>query len=138
MKITRQKFGIHLLRLGLAGVFLWFGFSQLIDSLKWVSIVPDWAVALMHLPPAMIVMANGLAEVVLGSLLAMGFFVRITSFLLAIHLLIISLDFGLVATGIRDFGLVIATLALSFIYTKDESVVEQLQPQSMVQTTPKV
>lgn len=136
MKISRQKLGLQLLRLGLAAVFLWFGFSQLLDSLSWVSIVPTWAVNLMHLPPAMIVMMNGLAEVVLGSMLAMGFFVRITSFLLAIHLLIISLEFGLVATGIRDLGLVIATLALSFIYTKDKSTVEQSQ--STVQTTPSI
>lgn len=124
LEISRQKFGIWLLRIGLAGVFLWFGFSQLFDSLKWVSIVPDWAVNLMHLPPAMIVMANGLFEVVLGSLLAMGFFVRIVSALLALHLLVISIDFGLVATGIRDFGLVIATFALSFIYTKEENKTE--------------
>ena len=120
MSISRQKFGIELLRLRLAGVFLWFGFSQLIDSLSWVGIVPTWAVSLAHLPPAMIVMANGVMEVILGSMLAMGFFVRIVAFVLALHLLVISIDFGLVATGIRDFGLVLSTLALSFIYTKDE------------------
>lgn len=122
MNISRQKFGVGLLRLGLAGVFLWFGFSQLMDSLSWVSIVPDWAVSLAHLPPAMIVMANGIFEVVLGSMLAMGFFVRIVSLLLGLHLLLISLDFGLVATGIRDFGLVIASFALAFMYTKDMNV----------------
>lgn len=120
MKISRQKFGIHLLRLGLAGVFLWFGFSQLIDSLRWVSIVPDWASNLLHLPPAMIVMANGLFEVILGGVLAMGFFVRTTSFILGLHLILISFDFGFTATGIRDAGLTIASFALSFIYKKDE------------------
>lgn len=60
--MERQEFGLHLLRLGLAGVFLWFGFSQLMDSLRWVSIVPDWAVSFLHLPPAMIVMANGVLK----------------------------------------------------------------------------
>lgn len=69
MNMSRQRFGLHLLRLGLAGVFLWFGFSQLIDSLRWVSIVPDWAVNLLNLPPAMIFMANGLLEVILGKTL---------------------------------------------------------------------
>lgn len=120
MQLSRQKIGIHILRLGLAGVFLWFGFSQIIDSLRWVSIVPDWAVSLLHLPPAMIVMGNGAFEIVLGTLLAMGFFVRIISLILALHLLPIALDFGLVATGIRDFGLIIASLALSLIYTKND------------------
>lgn len=125
--ISRQTFGIHLLRLGLAGVFLWFGFSQLIDSLQWVTIVPDWAVNLLHLPPAMIVMANGVFEIVLASLLAMGFFVRITSFILALHLILIAFDFGFSATGIRDIGLVLSSFALSFIYTKDESSSNILQ-----------
>ena len=121
MNISRQKFGIHLLRLGLAAVFLWFGFSQLIDSLRWVSIVPEWAVNLLHIPPAMIVMANGLFEVVVASILAMGFFVRTASFVLALHLILIAFDFGFTATGIRDIGLVIAAFALSFIYTKEEN-----------------
>ena len=120
MSISRQKFGMQLLRLGLAGVFLWFGFSQLIDSLRWVSIVPEWAVNLLHLPPAMIVMANGLFEVVLASILAMGFFVRTTSFILGLHLTLIAFDFGFTATGIRDIGLVVSAFALSLMYTKDE------------------
>jgi uncharacterized membrane protein YphA (DoxX/SURF4 family) len=120
MSITRQKFGMHLLRLGLAGVFLWFGFSQLIDSLRWVSIVPEWAVNLLHLPPAMIVMANGLFEVVLAGILAMGFFVRTTSLILGLHLTLIAFDFGFTATGVRDIGLVVSAFALSLMYTKDE------------------
>mgnify|MGYP001560382418 CR=1 len=132
INITRQRFGIHLLRLGLAGVFLWFGFSQLMDSLRWVSIVPDWAVNLIHLPPAMIVMANGVFEVVMASLLALGFFVRITSFILGLHLLVIAFDFGFTATGIRDLGLVIASFALSFMFTKDESRIEINAPSSSI------
>jgi uncharacterized membrane protein YphA (DoxX/SURF4 family) len=108
-----------MLRLGLAGVFLWFGFSQLINSLEWVSIVPDWAVQLAHIPPAMIVMANGLFEIILASALAMGFFVRPASFILALHLIVIAFDFGFTATGVRDLGLVVSSLALSCIYTKE-------------------
>ena len=119
MNITRQKLGLHILRLGLASVFLWFGFSQIIDSLSWVSIVPDWAASLIHLPPAMIVMGNGIFEIVLGSLLAMGFFVRVISLILALHLIPIVLNFGFVATGVRDYAIVIASLSLSLIYTKD-------------------
>ncbi len=83
--------------------------------------VPDWAVNLLHLPPAMIVLGNGLFEVVLGSLLAMGFFVRIIFLILALHLIPITIDLGFVASGVRDFGLVVATIALSLIYTKDEN-----------------
>lgn len=126
INLTRQEFGLHLLRLGLAGVFLWFGFSQLMDSLRWVSIVPDWAVSFLHLPPAIIVMANGIFEVVMATLLAMGFFVRITSFILGLHLLVIAFDFGFTATGVRDLGLVIASLALSFMFTKTDTEIKTI------------
>lgn len=119
--MTRQKIGVHLLRLGLTGVFLWFGFSQLLNSLIWVNIVPEWTVSIFHLPPAMIVMGNGLFEIILGSLLAMGFFTRIIAFIFAIHLIPIALTFGFTATGVRDLGLAIASFSLVLIYTKDEN-----------------
>jgi uncharacterized membrane protein YphA (DoxX/SURF4 family) len=114
--MSRQQLGLHMLRLGLAAVFLWFGFSQLFDSLNWVALVPEWATSIIHLPPAMIIMGNGIFEIVLGSLLAMGFFVRIIACVLALHLLPIAFDFGLVATGVRDFGLIFALCALSLVY----------------------
>ncbi len=116
---------MHLLRFGMSAVFLWFGFSQLFDSLKWVSVVPSWAVSLFNIPPAMIVMGNGLFEVVLGTLLAMGFFVRIISLVLGLHLLPIALSFGLTAIGVRDFGLSVASLTLSLIYLNDGLIVKE-------------
>ncbi|MFA6050335.1 MAG: DoxX family protein [Candidatus Paceibacterota bacterium] len=114
--LSRQRLGVHLLRLGLATVFLWFGFSQIFNSLSWVAIVPTWAVDLIHLPPAMIVVGNGVFEIVLGSLLALGFFVRPIALVLALHLMPIAFDFGFVATGVRDFGIIISALSLSLIY----------------------
>jgi uncharacterized membrane protein YphA (DoxX/SURF4 family) len=84
-----------------------------------VSWVPEWAVNLLHIPPAMIVLANGLFEVVLGSMLALGLFVRPVSILLAIHLAVITAEIGLNQIGVRDFGLTIATLAMAFIANTD-------------------
>lgn len=113
--MTQHQVGLLTLRLGLAVVFLWFGFSQLFDGLNWVGFVPEWAVAFIHLPPAMIVLANGAFEVVCGALLIMGFFVRYIAFLLAVHLAIIAYSLGLTPIGARDFGLAIATLALGLL-----------------------
>lgn len=121
--MSKQKIGIHLLRLGLAGVFLWFGFSQLLDSLSWVGVVPEIAVNILHIPPAMIVMVNGIFEIILGALLAMGFFVRIIPFIFAIHLIPIAISFGLTATAVRDFGLIIACLSLALVSFKKDSLV---------------
>ena len=120
IKFSRLSFGSHLLRLGISAVFLWFGFSQLLDSLRWVSVVPAWAVELVHLPPAMIVLGNGAFEVVLGTLIATNVLVRIPALILALHLIPIALDFGNTATAIRDYGLVVSALTLALIYDYHE------------------
>jgi len=111
--MSRTQIGLTILRLGLSAVFLWFGFSQLLDGLNWVAYIPDWAVNTFHLPPAMLVLANGLAEVILGALLAMGIWTRIVALLLALHLALITFTLGISPTGVRDFGLVLATLSLA-------------------------
>jgi uncharacterized membrane protein YphA (DoxX/SURF4 family) len=115
-RLYRPDIGLLVLRYGLAAMFLWFGFSQLFDSVNWVSWVPGWAVELLHIPPAMIVLANGLFEVIAGALLAAGMFVRPVALLLAIHLAFITLEIGISAIGVRDFGLTISTLALALLY----------------------
>lgn len=106
------------LRLGLAIVFLWFGLSQLVDGINWVSWVPEWAVNLLHLPPAMIVLANGLFEVVAGALLAFNIWTRWVALILALHLVIITIEIGATAIGVRDFGLTAATFALALLAQK--------------------
>lgn len=115
----RHEIGLHVLRLGLAAVYLWFGFSQIFDSVNWVGWVPTWAVTFSHLPPAMIVLLNGSLEVVLGSLLAIGLLVRPVAFVLSAHLAVITYEIGLSAIGVRDFGLTMATLALAFLSNKN-------------------
>ena len=118
MNMRREDIGLLVLRLGLAAVVLWFGFSQLFDTLNWVGWVPEWAVSVFHIPPALIVMMNGAFEVVAGALLAANFLVRPTAILLAIHLAIITIEIGFSAIGVRDFGLTMATTALALLYRK--------------------
>lgn len=110
-----EQMGVTILRIGLAIVFLWFGFSQLLDGINWVSWVPEWAVNVLHLPPAMIVLANGLFEVIAGALLALNIFTRWVALALAVHLLVITIEIGATAIGVRDFGLTMATLALALL-----------------------
>lgn len=122
--MTQHEWGVLVLRLGLATLFLWFGFSQLLDGVNWVSWVPEWAVSLLHIPPAMIVLLNGAFEVVAGGLLALNLFTRWAALALALHLAVITFDIGANAIGVRDFGLTFATLALAFLAV--EKRVEQL------------
>ena len=121
MPTTQHEWGVLILRLGLAILFLWFGFSQLLDGLNWVSWVPEWAVNFLHIPPAMIVLANGSFEVVAGSLLALNIWVRWAALLLALHLFVLIIDIGPTAIGVRDFAIMMATLALALLVAKEKS-----------------
>jgi len=102
-----------ILRIGLAFLFLWFGFSQLLNTASWISWVPAWAPALSHLGVDDIVMLNGSFEIIAGAFLAIGIWVRWAALLLGLHLLVIVGDIGLSAIGVRDLALSLSTFALS-------------------------
>lgn len=108
-----QNFGITLLRVALAFVFLWFGFSQISDAAMWTSFVPDWATTIMS--AGTLVYLNGIFEIIAGSLLAIGIIPCYVSAVLGLHLIIISASLGFTAIGVRDIGLGLATLALAFL-----------------------
>lgn len=114
MKTDSQK-GIFIIRVSLAIMFLWFGFSQLLDAPSWVSWVPAWAENLTGLEPAMIVLLNGGFEIAMGVLLALGLYMRIAAVLLALHLVVLVFEIGPTPIGFRDFAIMGATFALAFL-----------------------
>lgn len=103
-----------ILRVGIAIVFVWFGIHQLMSQTMWVSLIPAWVVSLTGLTAKTLVILNGIFEVVMAFLLAIGYKIRIVAVLLSLHLLSIIGDLGLTAVGIRDVGLLFATLAIAF------------------------
>ncbi len=101
------------LRLALTGVYVWFGTSQIVNAGAWTSIVPAWATGLSGMDATTIVHLNGVLEIIIGALLALGIFVRWAALILFLHLLVIAADLGISPIGVRDFGLALATLALA-------------------------
>jgi uncharacterized membrane protein YphA (DoxX/SURF4 family) len=55
---------------------------------------------------------NGWFELVFGLALFVGFYTRLSAFLIAIHLLHITITVGYSAIGVRDFGLAISALSV--------------------------
>ena len=108
-----RSFAPAVLRFTLVFVYAWFGLSQLVNPESWAAIVPDWATGFSGLEATLIVRLNGTFEVVFSLLLALGLFVRSVAALLFFHLIVIASSFGLTPTGVRDFGLSFATLALA-------------------------
>ena len=136
-----QNFGVTLLRIALAFVFLWFGFSQISDAAMWTSFVPTWATAITS--AGNLVYLNGVFEIIAGSLLAIGILPRYVSGLLGLHLIVISSSLGFTAIGVRDFGLGFATLALAFLGNdrfawsyRAEALRELIQPMSQTSSMP--
>ena len=107
-----QPYAPIVVRLGMSAVFIWFGLSQLIDPAPWTGYVPDAAASLVGGNVTLLVLLNGWFEVVAGLTLALGLQVRLVSFLLGAHLIVISTSLGTSALAIRDYGLSIATLSI--------------------------
>lgn len=107
-----KTFSPFILRVGISLVFLWFGSNQIMDPKTWVGFVPDSVVSMSHLDVNTLVYLNGIFEITLGSALLLGFFTRLSALLLALHIIDITYIVGFDATGVRDFGLSIATLAV--------------------------
>lgn len=117
-----NEIGKIILRISLALVFLYFGVMQLQDPGAWSGFVPDF-VTFSFLSANNIVVFNGFMEIVLGTFLIVGLYVRFASLVMSLHLFGIAFSIGFSPLGIRDFGLAFATLALFFLgadrYTVD-------------------
>ncbi len=107
-----------ILRIGIALVFLWFGFQQLIKASMWIKLIPQSMIEISNLSATTLVYLNGSFEIVFGLCLLLGFFTRTTAFLLSVHIINITFVVGYNAIGVRDFGLSMATIAL-FLYGSD-------------------
>jgi uncharacterized membrane protein YphA (DoxX/SURF4 family) len=109
------KYAPLVLRVGLAFVFLWFGYSQVTGPEAWVGLIPDFITNATGLSARTFVLLNGGFEIVAGILILFGIFTRIVAFLLFLHMVSIVFDVGLTMIGIRDIGIATGCLALSFL-----------------------
>jgi len=123
-----KKYSTDIVRVALSIVFLWFGINQLISPESFLGYIPQWIyqqepqmmmhgfMQLIRVPNFVhgIIMLNGIFEATFGTLLLIGFYTRISAFLLALHLFGISFSLGYNDIAVRDFGLTIATISLIF------------------------
>lgn len=111
------------LRISLALVFLYFGFQQISAPDNWAGYVPGFLTSSLLLAENIVIM-NGIVELTLGIFLLVGLYTRISALVLGVHLIGITLSIGVTPTGIRDFGLAFATLAL-FLLGPDEYTLDK-------------
>lgn len=99
-----------ILRAGLALVFIYFGWSGLMQTQMWVALVPAWTGIFGS--AYTLVKIHGTFELILGLTLLFGFYTRLSATLLLISLLqtLTILSFGPVL--VRDIGLTFALLSI--------------------------
>ena len=111
---VNKNVGQIILRITLSLVFLYFSLNQLIDPSYWLGFVPNYALH-FGLTAKMLVIGNGIFELIFGLMLLSGTYTRIAALLLSLHLIGIASTIGFGdPTGIRDLGLALATLSIVF------------------------
>lgn len=104
--------GKIILRVSLSLLFLWFGISQIYSPNNWIGFVPNFVI---HIIPAnSIVLLNGSFEILFGLMMLTGFYLRFSSFLMGIHLLVIAFAMGFSSIAVRDYAITLATISLVF------------------------
>jgi len=114
-----SKYSPLILRIGLAVVLLWFGFSQLKNPAGWTRMMPDYVASILPFTKTTLIYMNGSLEIILATLLLLGLFTRVTSALITLHLLHITTIVGYGAVGARDVAIALAALAI-FLHGADE------------------
>ena len=103
-----------IVRIGMSAVFLYFSYCQFTDPSIWTGFIPDPIAAIFGGNAAVVVLLNAWFELVAGLCLLAGFQTRTVSFLLALHLFGIAGTIGISPLGVRDLGLAVATLSITF------------------------
>ena len=112
-KTLLKLYAPSVLRISMAMIVLWFSIEQFMNTESWTAYIPDSAVSATHLSAKTLVYFNATFELILGVMLAIGFQARIVAFFISLHLFHIMFVVGYNETGVRDFGLAMATLVVA-------------------------
>ena len=114
----RIKIASLLLRLGVGGVFFWFGVDKFLHPQAWTAWVPSWMPGMIGLDPTMFIYVLGIIELVLGGFVLVGRFLRLAALGCAVALAGIVASLPWSDISVRDLGLLAAALALFFLAEK--------------------
>ena len=111
---------IRIIRYTAVYLFLWFGIQQLVDPGAWLGFLPEWT-GYFPVPGEMLVRLNGWFEIICAIALLGGFYTRVISLILGVHLVFIGLSLS-GPTAIRDTALGLFVLSLAFANPDDWTV----------------
>ncbi len=124
-----KKSSYHFLRVGLAITFIWIGVLIFRDPIAWGSYIEPWAVDLLPVSLAQVMVGTAVLDVLVGLGFLFNFYVWVAALLGSVHLLVVMTVSGVTDITIRDAGLLTGALAL-FIDSVPEEVARRFQKQS--------
>lgn len=107
-----QSLAPVVVRLGMSLVFLWFGVHQLLTPEDFMGYLPASLLASEY--ASAFILVNGIFELLAGTLLLLGLFIRPVAFLLSLHLIGIIVSLGYNDIAVRDVGLLLMTISICF------------------------
>lgn len=106
-----NRFANLAFRIGLAGVFLYFGIDKFFNADSWIHFVPDWfpvkSVEFMYV--------LGFIESLLGLLILLGLFTSIAASFAALLLVPVMFSLGFNEIMMRDFAIFMLAVGLFFM-----------------------
>jgi len=111
-----------LARYGIGIVFFIFGIDQLIRPEAWIAWIPDSIINFatnFSINNISFIYFNGLFDLIIGLLLLVGLFVRVTALIGTLHIIGIIFSLGYNDISVRDFGLLLVLISV-FLNGPDE------------------
>ena len=109
-------------RYGVGIVFFLFGISQITNPENWIMWLPSFSYSL-GISAMKLIYINGAFDLIIGTMLLMGLYTRVTAFIGSIHLAGIIFSIGYSEVAIRDFGLLLVLISI-FLRGSDRLCIE--------------
>jgi len=122
--MNKNTLGRLLLRIGLGGVFLWFGIDKFVHPDIWVNYIPDWFP--MLIPVSTFILLMGVVETLVGLFTLIGFYTRTSAVIAALMLIPILVSLGYNEIGVRDFGILLLAVGIAALGAGDFSLDAQI------------
>ena len=108
-----EDVGKLLLRVGLGGVFLWFGIDKFVHPEIWVNYIPEWFP--MIVSEGLFINLLGIVESLIGFFVLVGFYSQFAAGFAALMLIPIIFSLGYNEIMVRDVGLFFMAVGIVFL-----------------------
>ncbi|MAF80352.1 hypothetical protein CL629_04740 [bacterium] len=106
------------LRIGLAGTFLYAGLNSILNPTSWIGFIPQWINSIPLLTRELFLTIHGMFEIILAIALLVGIYKKLAALLAFLSIGVIVIFSGIDDVTFRDFGLLGASYALMLLYRK--------------------